>query len=294
MEQNFDSKKYVQHLATELIANFAYSGFATTPVLVGSAREKEVIRKLELLLPNNIGVGSGCVIDSFDNTSRQMDIILYEKHLCPVFCINESKETTYYPCEGVVAAGEIKSTLNSNELENIFKKVDSVKKLKRHSTPKKDEMTGEEYFSFRKYGTSTTFAGAPSENFDQMNKSTDQIYCFALCGELDITTETLKNKFCNLLKINNYINEVNLIAILNHGLVCYYNEKDNRIKNTIKDGDSLIITAKREGNFEFLLSSLHNAIHHHRTVDTGVYKRYISSNNAVTLEGAIRESINFG
>lgn len=120
----FDFKKYINHLADELVRNFDFASNATTPVLIGSAKEKEVIRKLEMLLPNSVGIGSGCVIDSYGNTSKQMDVIIYEKEFCPVFCINDSAETTYYPCEGVIAAGEIKTTLNSKELNNIFDKAD--------------------------------------------------------------------------------------------------------------------------------------------------------------------------
>ncbi len=292
MEQHFDSKEYIKHLAAELIRNFAFSSSATTPVLVGSAREKEVIRKLELLLPKSIAVGSGCVIDSYGKTIKQMDIVLYEKDLCPVFCINESAETTYYPCEGVIAAGEIKSSLNTKELENIFEKANSVKILKRHSIPEKSQLRGDDFFAFRKYGVRTAFEGAKSEDFDQKNKSTDQIYCFALCGELGITTQTLQTNFSRLLKESNFEYEVNLISILNHGLVFYYNENDNRIKNTIKEADSFFITAKRENNFEFLLSTLHNIINLNRTVDISAYKRYISLNDSVTLTGGIREKIN--
>jgi len=292
METHFDSKEYIKHLANELIRNFAYSTAATTPVLIGSAREKEVIRKLELLLPKSIGVGSGCLIDSFGNTSKQMDIVLFEKDLCPVFCINESTETTYYPCEGVVAVGEVKSKLNSKELEDIFKKAQSVKKLKRYSEPKKSLLTNTDYYPFRKFGVRTAFEGAPSEDYDQSNKSTDQIYCFALCGELEVSTKTLEAKFEEMLQVVGYINEVNIVVVLNYGLIFYYNEQDNRIKNTIREADSFFITAKRDNNFEFLLSQLHNIININRTVDTSAYKRYISLNDSVSLVGGIRKRIN--
>jgi hypothetical protein len=90
-----------------------------------------VQRKLEHLLPVGIGVGSGCVIDSFGGTSKQQDVILYEKAFCPIFSVNDTPETTYYPCEGVIAVGEVKSTVASKELTDIFKKIHSVKMLKR-------------------------------------------------------------------------------------------------------------------------------------------------------------------
>ena len=100
-------------------------------MLVGSAKEHPVRSKLEHILPAGIAVGSGCVIDSYGETSKQMDVVLYEKNICPVYSINDTPETTYYPCEGIVAVGEIKSSLNSDELEDIFDKIESVKRLRR-------------------------------------------------------------------------------------------------------------------------------------------------------------------
>jgi hypothetical protein len=44
-----------------------------------------------------------------------MDFIIFEKNLCPVFSINDNPDTTYYSCEGVIAVGEIKSTLNNED-----------------------------------------------------------------------------------------------------------------------------------------------------------------------------------
>src|SRR5690606_11867561 len=142
MNKTFDTTTFLNHLAQELIANFAIAGSATTPGLVGGAREKAVRDKLSSLLTKAVGVGSGCVIDSYGNTSKQIDIILYEKDLCPVFTINDNPETTYYPCEGVIAIGEVKSALNGKELDDIFQKILSVKKLIRFAKPRKNELIG--------------------------------------------------------------------------------------------------------------------------------------------------------
>ena len=60
-----------------------------------------------------------------------MDVVLYETAQCPVFCINDSPETTYYPCEGVLAVGEVKSAIGKKELADCFRKIGSVKLLQR-------------------------------------------------------------------------------------------------------------------------------------------------------------------
>ena len=58
------------------------------------------------------------------NTSTQTDVILYEIEQCPIFSINDTTEATYIPCEGVVAIGEVKSTLTTTDLK------DSINKMK--------------------------------------------------------------------------------------------------------------------------------------------------------------------
>jgi len=290
MEQHFNSSEYIRHLADELIRNFSFASAATTPVLVGTAREKEVIRKLEMLLPKFVGVGSGCIIDSFGKTSKQMDIVLYEKDYCPVFCINESQETTYYPCEGVIAVGEVKSALNSKELTNIIDKIQSVKVLKRYSEVTHGALRSS-YYSYRNFGSRTCFQGSAEEDFNQDLKITDQIYCFALCGDLDITTETLANNFESELTRIGFKNEVNLISILNHGIVGYYNQETSAGNDQIKDAGAFYISKKREHNFEYLLSTLNRVINQSRTVDSKTYNRYISI-SSINLQIEIGKKVN--
>ena len=96
--------------------------------------EQPVRDRLEQILPRGIAVGSGCVIDTSGGTSRQMDVVLFERGLCPVFCINDSPETTYYPAECVLAVGEVKSTIGKRELADSFEKIRSVKALHRAYT----------------------------------------------------------------------------------------------------------------------------------------------------------------
>lgn len=286
----FDFKNYINHLASELIRNFDYASNATTPVLIGSAKEKEVIRKLEMLLPNSVGIGSGCIIDSFGNTSKQMDIIIYEKEFCPVFCINESSETTYYPCEGVVAAGEVKTNLNSKELENIFEKAESVKKLKRYSVEEKGSLGGN-FFSYRTYNSKMSFECSTSENFDQENKVLDQIFCFALCGKLDLKPNTLVDKFYdNISKIEKG-KEINLISILNDGLLFYRNKAQNKIVYSLKDADAFYFHPSLNNNFEFLLGVIIQFITHGRTVPVSAFNRYLNVNNSIMLIGGINKDL---
>ena len=147
MKASFDPGEFVRSMGCELVREFEKARMATTPDLVGDAMEHPVRRRLEQVLPQGVGVGSGCVIDTDGGTSRQMDVVLYEKERCPVFCINESPETTYYPCEGVLAVGEVKSAIGKKELADSFRKISSVKSLRRSF-----QQTEEGKFVGRPYG----------------------------------------------------------------------------------------------------------------------------------------------
>ena len=109
MDRTFNMSKYLGGFGEELVLAFNQAELATTPGNVGRAREQAVLRKFGALLPAGVGIGYGLVIDSLVNVSRQMDLVLYEKNLCPVFTINEDEETSFYPCEGVIAVGEVKT-----------------------------------------------------------------------------------------------------------------------------------------------------------------------------------------
>ena len=135
MEKTFDPDNFIRRIGERLTDEFEIAKSATTPSTVGSAAEQPVRVQLEQILPRGIAVGEGFVIDSYGGTSRQQDVILYERDICPRFSINDTPETTYYPCEGVIAVGEIKSSLDGRELENSFRKIESVKKLQRHDVP---------------------------------------------------------------------------------------------------------------------------------------------------------------
>jgi len=131
MKNSFNPGEFVRNIGHDLVRDFGRARQATTPELVGDAMEQPVRDRLEQVLPKGIAVGSGCVIDTSGGTSRQMDVVLYEKEQCPVFCINDSPETTYYPCESVLAVGEVKSTIGKKELADCFRKIGSVKSLRR-------------------------------------------------------------------------------------------------------------------------------------------------------------------
>ena len=133
-------------------------------------------------------MGTGCVIDTYGNTSRQIDVVLYERGICPAFRVNyDDPKATYYPCEGVIAVGEIKSVIGKKELEDSFAKIASVKSLRRNfELPKYPDHKGRRLFGYRKYGER---AGAirndiiSAVNYGPNNSEGSKIYGFILADK---------------------------------------------------------------------------------------------------------------
>ena len=289
MQRNFDPIAYIQQVGQELVAAFQTAGLATTPGLVGSARETPVRNKLQQLLPRGMGVGSGCVVDSFGNTSRQMDVVLFEQDICPVYSINDDPQTTYYPCEGVIAVGEIKTAANSDTLEDIFRKIASVKKLRRFAQPSSPEhATGmDDYVAFRRYGSLITAATPKPGDYNQDTHTSDQIHGFALAGRLDVSQETLCKGFVRMATETGHALSPNLMVSLDGTVVCPISIPADRHNPTIiqslRDANAIYCVGKPNQSFPFLLARLQTMYATGRTVNPAAFNRYIATDGIETL-----------
>lgn len=266
MDGTFLVKDYVQTLAQELIEGFERAGKATTPGLVGSAREKAVRKKLEQLFPQAVGVATGCVIDVENRASRQTDIIIYEKDICPVFSINDTPETTYFPCESVIAVGEVKSTLGTSELLDSFRKIESVKRLRRF---------GKDDTSFRGYCSRTVLQGTSDERYNQFGKPKDQIYGFIICERIGLSLDTFLMKYKEEVKKRPSYTVPNALVSLHDGILVYMDSKNRRSCTDSSGADYLYFVNKTESNFQQLLSNLNSMIISGRTTDVLPFAKYI-------------------
>lgn len=278
MDNTFSAKGFVQSLAQDLVDSFARAGRATTPVLVGTAREQAVRLKLEKLFPQAVGVSTGCVIDVENNTSKQTDIIIYEKDICPVFSINDTPESSYYPCESVIAVGEVKSTLNTNDLLDAFSKIESVKRLKRF---------GNEGTSFRKYCSRTVFFGAKEETFNQFEKPLDQIYGVIICEEIGLTIDTFLTKCAEEVEKRPSYLVPNMVVSLHDGVLVYIDSRQNKTCTDSAGADSLYFVNKVGENFQQLLSTLYCVITRGRTTDVLPFIKYIIDDSNYPGKGRV-------
>ena len=199
MDNSFNPDEFIRRIGQRLVSEFRDAKAGTTPSTVGSAMEQPVRDQLEQILPRGVAVGEGFVIDSHGGTSQQQDVVLYERDICPVFSINKTPQTTYYPCEGVIAVGEIKSRLDRNSLEDAFKKVASVKALRRHTVAHlvPHPTTGEQIPLKRNYlsphDNSTILVDEDPEQEER-----HQVFGFVLAGESRLNHDSLVATFSGL------------------------------------------------------------------------------------------------
>lgn len=210
MQDKFDISLFIKNLGEDLVTIFNRSSEqGIHPDEVGKLKEKGIAKSIELMLPNGVGIGRGFVFDSYGNISSQCDLILYEKNLIPVFVRNDNSEYSYFPCEGVIAVGEIKSTLNTEEFSSSLKKLEKIKIMKRYYTDSLD---------FKHYLFNGTVHGADSEAFEPENKCFDNIFTFIFCRDNSIAIDTQLEMLISMYRQNMMIG-VNRIYSLNKQII---------------------------------------------------------------------------
>jgi hypothetical protein len=184
MENNFNQRLYIKYLGEELISEFSRASMMTQPGAIGSGREQSAKQKLKLILPAGVGIGSGFIIDSYGNTSKQCDIILYEENFALRFNPNNDINNIYYNCESVIAVGEVKSDVTKKELLDSIQKLRIVKSMQRRDDGR----------SFRKYFSSQAvdeLLGPGTRDYKVKTSPLKQIYTFLLCKDLNLKTSDI-------------------------------------------------------------------------------------------------------
>ena len=280
MDKSFDSARFVRNVGITLVSEFEKARSATTAELVASAMETAARRQLEQILPTGVAVGTGCVIDSYGNTSRQTDIVLYERDICPVFRVNyDDPKATYYPCEGVIAVGEIKSSIGKKELEDAFQKVASVKSLKRNfDHPKYPDLNGKKLFGYRKYGERT---GALRNdlikpvNYAPNNSEASKIYGFVLADTMRISADTMKGHYSRLVNEFDDLVCPNGTFFLEGTVFSPARPEDKTFKNSLSVEMGWCILMRRVSSpFSMLISSIHSAYNLGGTAEPDVFGQY--------------------
>ena len=129
--ENYTFQGVMKDIADRMILDFEQSRNIQHTTIKGDERESIVVEHLlNSYLPKRYGIGSGIIVDSEAKESRQQDLIIYDQFFSPLFL--DLKNDQYYFPESVFIAIEVKSNLDTGELENIIKKSASVWNLKRN------------------------------------------------------------------------------------------------------------------------------------------------------------------
>lgn len=96
---------------------------------MGRANELALAQLVTSLLPAAVGVGTGVIIDSEGNRSTQTDLVIYDKGSQPQILAHSTQ--LLFPVETVLAAVEVKTTVDTAAIAESGEKFESVRKLKR-------------------------------------------------------------------------------------------------------------------------------------------------------------------
>lgn len=116
----------ILHAEVELSRLYSHRG------VVGQFREGIVKRLLRPHLPQCFGIGSGEVFSEDGQSSKQIDVVLYDAIFSNALFKNEA--SSLFPCESIYGTIEIKSTLNADELRKAIDNIKSVKSLSRKAS----------------------------------------------------------------------------------------------------------------------------------------------------------------
>lgn len=181
------------------------AGEIAHPQQSGEAREHALTKLLGKYLPLRVGVDRGFVIDVHGATSCQMDIVIYDRTVGTVFEISGVK---YFPCESVIAVGEVKTGISSRrELRDALEKVRSAKALDRTSGGRSLPVTGPGY-------------SIQQMNFDPLTEYRDQILGFMFTSG-SMTIDSLLDEWRAFAKTHDRRVWPNLYCDFNRFIVSY-------------------------------------------------------------------------
>ena len=110
--------------------NLARSAFSNAE-MKGDATEGQWHRVIESFLPGRYQCTAAKVIDCHGATSDFIDIVIHDRHFCPL--LFEMDGQRYIPAESVYGVFEVKQELTKSDIEYATAKAESVRRLHRTS-----------------------------------------------------------------------------------------------------------------------------------------------------------------
>jgi hypothetical protein len=277
MPTDFDPANFVNTIGERLVMEFEHASVAGTPGLIGSARENPARKQLERLMPGFVEIGSGIVMDSFGGRSRQADIVLFERDCCPVYSINDTPKATYFPIEGVMAVGEVKSVVDKATLFDALDNVRSAKCLKRFSERTQVSENLPPAASYRPYGQFSVFAAVEADEYDQQKKFRDQLYGFIICKSFSYSQDAVLNNLVEFESENGPEHMPNFILSLEQGFVQHASLPAMSLEHSPMTANGCAFVPDHVRGFTFLVHELSRHAREGRSVPLYALDRYMAS-----------------
>lgn len=99
------------------------------PGMKGNSAENTFKDFLNKYLPKNLDISTGILVDAFEKSSKQLDVIISDAIKTPIFY--ESNDQRVIPVECAYSVIEVKTKLNKKEFNNTFENMMSVRRLKK-------------------------------------------------------------------------------------------------------------------------------------------------------------------
>lgn len=171
LENNFQLSKLLTFAADRMKSDL-HTRLVAHPGELGTDREEVVRSFLRAYLPKRFEISTGFVFDANGALSKQIDVIIADSAVSAHF--ETVGGTRYFPCESVVAVGQIKSSLTSEaKLHEALDNLESVKSLDRSARGK-------------------AFDSRYNESIDPMSNYLHQIFSFVLVTGRSISETTIQ------------------------------------------------------------------------------------------------------
>lgn len=144
----------------------------------GKYREYLVKKVLAKIIPAKYSITNGFIIDSENNISQEMDVIIYDKNYVPPFF---DETYTVVPIEAVIAVIQVKTNLTKNTLEDSIQNLNSINGLNAKTGGKIISAVGglleeKRYIAPYKIVVSYKTDYSDSHNFSDSMKDLDILY----------------------------------------------------------------------------------------------------------------------
>lgn len=216
----------------------------------GMYREKICDELIKFTIPSKFETGTGFLINSKDEVSKQCDILIFDKNNTPL--IENDSKTRFFPVESVVGVGEIKSKLSISSLCEAAVILAEKKKTK--------SITKEIY----------CVSDPSKKQFDSERNGYDTMFSFIICEEIErFDSETVFSSLNKTYTENqiNYQFRHNAIISLKDGVLTYKVSdildfpKDQKMffpKHGDQEFDNYIVDGDSYNKIAYFLTSLTN------------------------------------